>query len=281
MAMNTEKTVAIYGSDVHYWIFNDDKPITIVMIHGLRGTHHGLQKIIDKLPEYRIIVPDLPGFGASTPMQDQQHDIAGYVAFVHQFLQKVAPKTPILLGHSFGSIITSYYAAAQPQTIQKLILVNAIATPALKGPRTIFTQFARLYYWLGNTLPEKPGRALLSSKAIVMATSISLAKTKDKQLRRDIHKSHLTYFSTFQTRDVLAQAFRASVTATAADCAEQIVVPTLLIAGAIDDIAPAKGQYALETRIPDARLTVVQNVGHLIHHEAPAQAADAIRDFLA
>jgi pimeloyl-ACP methyl ester carboxylesterase len=32
------------------------------MIHGFRGDHHGLQLFADALPEYRVIIPDLPGF---------------------------------------------------------------------------------------------------------------------------------------------------------------------------------------------------------------------------
>ncbi|HEU5187952.1 MAG TPA: alpha/beta fold hydrolase, partial [Candidatus Saccharimonadales bacterium] len=59
--------VKIQGSQVHYWVFNPKRQQTIVMIHGFRGTHHGLQNIIDRLDDYKIIIPDLPGFGASTP----------------------------------------------------------------------------------------------------------------------------------------------------------------------------------------------------------------------
>ena len=274
------KHVSIYGSAVKYWTFNDDQPTTIVMVHGFRGTHEGLQKIIDQLPQYRIIIPDLPGFGESTPMQAHEHDIPGYTAFLSEFLKKIAPSQPILLGHSFGSIVAAHLAAMQPNLISKLILLNPIAASPLKGPRIIFAQLTRAYYWLGCTLPERSGQALLGSKGIVMITSIALAKTKDPVLRRAIHRSHLQNFSTFQNRDVIAQSFRASVTATAADRAEAITMPTLLIAGSIDDVAPAKGQYLLEKRLPNARLVMLKDIGHLIHHEAPREAAQAIDSFL-
>jgi len=271
----------ILGSDVRYWVYNEDRAHTIVMIHGFRGTHHGLHDIIRALPEFKIIVPDLPGFGDSTPMTAQQHDIAGYTKFVQSFMAQMHfGSQPTLLGHSFGSIIAASVAANSPELFDKLILVNPIATPALKGPRRLMSLGAKLYYRVGAKLPEKAGRKLLSSKAMVRMTSITLAKTKDKALRADIHRHHQQHFSSFQTRGALLEAFDASITHTATDYAAHIHLPTLLIAGAADDIAPLRGQLEIEQLLPDARLVVIQDVGHLIHREAPKEAAESIRSFL-
>ena len=272
----------ILGSNVHYWIYNEDKPHTIIMVHGFRGTHHGLQDIIRALPEYRIVIPDLPGFGDSTPMTEQPHNIAGYTAFVTEFVRQMhCDGKPALLGHSFGSIIAADVVASEPQLFDKLILINAIATPAMKGPRKVGSLGARLYYQIGASLPEKVGRKLLASPSVVKLTSIMLTKTKDKALRADIHRQHRQHFSSFQTRGALLEAFNASISHTATEYAPGIHLPTLLIAGAIDDIAPLKGQFELERLLPDGRLIVIQNVGHLIHREAPKEAAEAIREFLA
>jgi len=270
----------ILGSDVHYWVYNEDKPHTIVMVHGFRGTHHGLHDIIRALPEYRIIIPDLPGFGDSTPMTEHKHDITGYSKFVMEFVRKLELHKPTLLGHSFGSIVASHIIASEPDFFDKLILINAIASPALKGPRKVGSLGAKFYYELGAKLPEKMGRKLLGSKTIVQLTSVMLAKTKDKALRADIHRHHHRHFSQFQTREALLEAFKASINHTATEYALDIHIPTLMVAGAIDDIAPLKGQFELERLLPDARLIVIQDVGHLIHREAPKEAAEAIREFL-
>lgn len=250
------------------------------MIHGFRGTHHGLQNIIDHLSDYKIIIPDLPGFGASTPF-NKEHTLSAYTDFIAEFITKVAPKKPVLLGHSFGAILTSHFAAQHPNAISKLILMNAIATPVLQGPRKLETKAALVYYKLSQKLPEKLGRALLSSPIIVMAASIFMTKTKDKALRKKIHQSHLTHFSTFNNIKTLGEAFKTSVAHTATDKAEAITVPTLLIAGSIDDIAPLEGQKILVQKIPNAKLVVVEGVGHLTQHEGPVQSAKAISDFVA
>ncbi len=57
-------------------------------------------------------------------------------------------------------------------------------------------------------------------------------------------------------------------------------MPVLVIAGADDAIAPAKGQYRFVEQLPDAELVMLDGVGHLIHYEQPQNAADALRRFL-
>lgn len=278
----TKQTVHLLGAEVSYWTYNPQGNCTIVMVHGFRGDHHGLEDIIDQLPtDCRVVVPDLPGFGESKPLKGQAHDINGYTKFLHEFIKTLKlTQPPILLGHSFGSIVAAHFAAEHPSAIEKLILINPIASPALRGPRAFMTQLTIMYYWLGRNLPERIGLGLLSNRAIIFSTSLLLVKTRDKKLRKQIHKNHLRHFSTFQTRDVVLEAFNASVAHTAADYAEKITAPTLLIAGELDDIAPAKYQYTLKKKLNgNSTLIVIPKVGHLIHHEAPQEAAEAIATF--
>lgn len=278
--MKIEKNIAkLSHGQVHYWIYNPGGSETVVMVHGFRGDHHGLEDIVAELPKnYRVIVPDLPGFGESREFSDK-HDIEGYTHFLHEFMKKVTDQPPVLLGHSFGSIITTHYAAEHPTTITKLILINPIASPALRGRKAIFSHLTVLYYWLGNKLPKKAGHKLLSSKAIVLTMSALLAKTKDKTLRSKIHRGHLAHFSSFQSRRVVMESFKASVSHTATEKADRITTPTLMIVGEIDDIAPLAGQKQLQQKLTDSQLVIAPRVGHLIHHEAPDIAAQAIDAF--
>jgi pimeloyl-ACP methyl ester carboxylesterase len=278
--MNAKKHILkLSHGTVHYWVYNPAGPQTILMVHGFRGDHHGLEDIIAELPaHYRVIVPDLPGFGESSELQGT-HNIENYTQFLHEFIQKVTHEPAILLGHSFGSILTAHFAAKHPKAITKLILVNPIASPALKGRKAIFSHLTVFYYWLGNKLPARAGHKLLSSKAIVLTMSALLAKTKDKALRRKIHRGHLAHFSSFQSRRVVMESFKASVSHTATEKADTITAPTLLIVGEVDDIAPLSSQKQLQQKLADSQLIVAPKVGHLIHHEAPDIAAHAIVAF--
>lgn len=121
---------------------------TIILIHGFRGTHHGLLFIAKKLKGYSVIIPDLPGFGKGPKLE--RYDIDSYTQWLRHFIasQKLT-RPPILLGHSFGSIICAAYAQAYPRTIARLILVNPIGSPALAGPKRLMTKLAVLYYKIG------------------------------------------------------------------------------------------------------------------------------------
>ncbi|MGE5327728.1 MAG: alpha/beta fold hydrolase [Thiobacillus sp.] len=262
------------------WVYNfkSDKP-TLIMIHGLRGTHHGLDLAAKELDKFKVIVPDLPGFGKSKPL-DNRHSVSNYVEWLKEFFDDLDLKEkPTLLGHSFGSIITSHFAKKYPDMISNLVLVNPIGAPALEGKGAL-SGITKLYYWLGRILPETLGRKLLSSKLIVMIMSVSMAKTKDKKTRKFIHKQHLTHFSSFQTKRVIDEAFLASINNDVREVASGIKVPTLIIAGDIDDVTPIHKQHELTNIFPNAKIKVITGVGHLTHYEKPDVIVEEINSFL-
>jgi pimeloyl-ACP methyl ester carboxylesterase len=186
----------------------------------------------------------------------------------------------VILGHSFGSIVVAAAVAGGLRT-PRVVLVNPIGAPALQGPRGILTRLAVFYYWAGARLPRRLGEALLRNRLIVRVMSESMAKTKDPALRRFIHDQHDTYFSRFADRDVLHDAFVASVSHDVTEFATRISQPTLLVAAVRDDITPIEAERRLAKLFPSAELVEIPDVGHLIHYETPAGAAEAIRRFLA
>lgn len=279
--------LSLLGGTTRYWDYGDpDAGTTLVLVHGFRGDHHGLEPVVAQLHGVRMISPDLPGFGESTPMTEAKHDIEGYARWLRAFVGALGIEGRfVLLGHSFGSIVVSATLAdaTAPDAVvpDDVILVNPIGQPALEGPRGIMTRLAIFYYWLAAALPQRLGFGLLRNRVIVRVMSITMAKTKDKDLRRWIHAQHDQYFSAFSDRDVVLDAFRASVSHDVSEYAARIPERTLLVAADKDDITPIAAQYRLQPQFPDARLVVIPGVGHLIHYETPAQAAGAIEDFLA
>jgi pimeloyl-ACP methyl ester carboxylesterase len=281
------RNVDVLGSTTRCWIYGPaDASTTILAVHGFRGDHHGLEPIVAQLPGIRIVSPDLPGFGESTPLREGAHDIAGYRAWLSGLVDRLGLGSDfVLLGHSFGSIVASAAMAGggsvPPLPASKLVLVNPIAAPALAGPRGVLTRLAVLYYRLGAVLPERLGFGLLRNRVIVRGMSVAMAKTKDAALRRWIHAEHDRYFSGFADRRTVLEAFRASVSSDVSHFAADIAVPTLLVAADRDDITDVAAQHRLAARFPKAELVVLSDVGHLIHYEKPVEAANAIRRFLA
>lgn len=304
-----ERTLSVRGVTTSYWEYGSPQaPVTILMIHGFRGDHHGLEPIVAELgADIRVIIPDLPGFGASGALPGISN-IAAYSSWLQDFsaivskdsvtrdavttdavtTDAVAPNTStpatIILGHSFGSIIVAAALAGGLPTAHA-ILINPIAANALSGPNRFMTRLAVFYYQAAARLPERAGFALLKSAAIVRIMSITMAKTRSPKLRAWIHGQHDAYFSDFVSRASVLQAFETSVSNDVSQFVDAINAqahpPTfLLLAAERDDITALDQQEALAARLPGARLDVVKGVGHLVHYEAPDFAARNIRSFL-
>jgi len=271
--------IVVLGTRTAYWVYGPrDATVTILAVHGFRGEHHGLEPIVAHLPGVRFVSPDLPGFGETPPLPGRTHDLPAYVDWLTAFAAAAAPDA-VVLGHSFGSIVAAAAVAGGLPT-PRLILVNPIGAPALEGPRGVLTRLAVLYYRLGARLPARLGEALLRNRVIVRVMSMAMAKTKDPVVRRFVHDQHDTYFSRFADRDVLHDAFVASVSHDVRESAPRVRQPTLLVAAERDDITPILRQRDLQRLFPDARLIEIPAVGHLIHYETPAPAAEAIARFL-
>lgn len=289
-----EHVEEINGSELHYWVYREEllgphsdavegSSPPVVMLHGLRGTHEGLQLIVGLLPDRCVVVPDLPGFGDSTPMEGRRHDVAGYATAVIELLELLGARSrPVfLLGHSFGSIVTAHVASSAPELVRRLVLVNAIASPPLNGPRVVLTGLTSAYYAIGKALPARWGNALLSNKLAVLVASQAMLRSKDKQVRQFVYDSHLQHFSRFHSADLLNETYEASLSRTVADYADGLTMPTLLIAGESDEIAPLDGQHTLHDHLVHSELVVIPHVGHLVHYETPGAAAEEIEHFLA
>ena len=140
--------LALRGGRTACWTYGPpDAARTVVFLHGLRGDHHGLEPITAHLDKLRVVVPDLPGFGASPPLPADTHDITGYAAWAAELLDAIGGD-PVLAGHSFGSIVAA--ATAVTARPRQLVLVNPIAS----APRGAATRLTVGYHRLAAALPE-------------------------------------------------------------------------------------------------------------------------------
>jgi len=251
---------------------------TLVMIHGYRGNHRGLQAIAAGLTKYRVIIPDLPGFGESEPLK-ATHSIQAYSDWLHKFLGvlQLTDKAH-LMGHSFGSLVVGFYSTQH--TPISVSLVNPVSSPALEGQRAALTNLTKLYYSLASALPNALGQWLLRSKLAVMVMSVVMAKTKQRTLRRWIHSQHLSNFSDFATVEVATEGYEASISMDLSKLAGLISSPVLVVAATLDDITDINTQRRVSELYPNSTYREIPGVGHLVHYEAPDQAARFITEFL-
>ena len=251
---------------------------TLVMIHGYRGNHRGLEAIAAGLSKYRVLIPDLPGFGESSPLRSE-HSIQAYSDWLRGFLEELGIQDRVhLMGHSFGSLVVGYYATKHSP--KSVALVNPVSIPALEGPRAALTNLTKIYYALALFAPRFAGEWLLRNKMAVMVMSVVMAKTKNRSLRRWIHDQHLSNFSDFASVEVATQGYEASISTDLSKLAAAIEAPVLVVAATLDDITDIESQRRVSKFYPNCSYREIQDVGHLVHYEAPDQAAAFISEFL-
>lgn len=270
----------LLGSRTRYWDYGPADGPVIVAVHGYRGTHHGLEPIVAHLRGIRVISPDLPGFGESTPLTATDHSIAGYGRWLGEFIDALElPGPPVILGHSFGSIVVAH-AVAGGLPASSVVLLNPIAANALHGPNAFMTRLTRLWYRIGGALPDRASAGWLGSPVIVRFMSQLLVQTDDRQLRRWVHDQHRTHFSRYSDRQTVVEGFSASIGSDVGEVAGRIGVPTLLVGAAKDPITTVADLEALHAALPGSQLHVIPGVGHLIHYETPREAAEQIVRFI-
>lgn len=279
----------VRGSQVHCWTYPTQTTCrgVILAVHGFRGDHHGLIRLVEQLPGYTVIVPDLPGFGVSTPFAAVTghpapgHNAEGYAEVISALRADLElSQDTILLGHSFGSIVAAGYLAKHPEDFAQLVLINPICEPALEGNQALMSRAASLYYTAGAVLPAKLGEGLLRSRLITDLTSLAMLKSKDPAMRAYVFDQHRRYFSGFTSRSTLREAYAASITQTVRDVAARVSQPTLLVVGERDELGSIRAQRALERAFPRGVMRVIPHVGHLIHYEKAPEAGALINDFL-
>ena len=264
----------------------------LLFIHGFRGDHHGLQFIAENVRGRQSFIPDLPGFGQTPPLPGKQ-TLETYTSFVRGLADWIKEKTgqqPVLVGHSFGSIVAAHAAAAAERARgaaivgaeggNPLVLINPIVSLPDRGPGRLLTVAVDNYYRIAESAPEKIGNFLLKNRPTVRLMSEAMATSRDRDTRRFIHDQHQQHFSSFSDRKSLADAYRVSTHHTVREVEKQLTMPVLVISGRADAIAPPRATRVFVKRLPNVEHHEFPRVGHLVHYERPTETARLIENWL-
>ncbi len=247
---------------------------TLLFIHGFRGDHHGLSASAGALVDYDVLIPDLPGYGKTQELES--HDLDSYGEWLRELVSELGPDV-VVLGHSFGSLVVSK-AVSQGLDVKAIVLQNPITTRSSQQ-KDLANRVARSFYALAIAL-GRVGSAFLRSWIVVRVMSVAMATSKSPKLRSWIHGQHHRHFSTYRSDRVAHEGFAAASSSSVLDFASAFKLPTLLIAGEKDLIAPLANQIKLQGMIPGAKLEIMEGVGHLTHYESAYEVAIAIDKFL-
>ena len=207
-----------WAARTRYWEYGpEDAATTVLLVHGYRGDHHGLEPVIAHAARHPLHPPrparvrrlDAADRGAAhrSPAYEQLADGVRPGA-------RACRRRRSCFGHSFGSMITTH-AIADGLPARALILVNPISTdPQNRRPASVLLGLTRGYYGVSRRLPDGDRRRRsrqLAGRA-VHEHDRSWSPTTDA-LRTWIHEEHHRYFNGFANARTVAESFDASTRA--------------------------------------------------------------------
>ena len=267
------KFIEIDEMQVHYR--DEGKGVPIVLVHGTASSLHTWDAWTKELiKNYRVIRMDLPAFGITGPNKNADYSIKAYTVFLDQFLTKINVDSFYLVGNSLGGNIAWNYTAEHPKKIEKLILVDASGLPTNKPQPAIF----------------KMAKTPVLSSLFLYVTPKFFIKKNMKEVYGDKSKltdSLVTRYHKMVLRVGNRQAFidRAKIdfklgAKVNLDKLKSIQTPTLLIWGAKDTWIPLDNGKHMDRILPNSKLVVLENSGHVPMEENPTESVEILKAFL-
>ena len=278
-----KRSIAVAEVNTDFWFYpaqvaEPESAPNIVLAHGYRGTHKGLESFAGGLSEVNIYSPDLPGFGTSAPLEGT-HNLENYVLWLKGFLDATKIDNPVLIGHSFGTLLVSA-CEAKYGVSQALVCINPVAGGVTKGLSRFLLQIVKGFYWVAHILPLPLGMRMLKTWLLVDSMSAYTTKSKDKALRKWIKGQHKKYFNSFANSDVVWESYIASVSHTLHPFVNSLKKPILLVAADLDEVTPVSSVIEISQSMPNAQVHVIKNCGHLVHYEAADETVAVMSRFI-
>ncbi len=260
----------------------------LVMVHGWMDVGASFQFVVDAFAEDReVIALDWRGFGLSATTGADCYWFPDYLGDLDALLDAVSPGAPVdLLGHSMGGNVAMSYAGVRPQRIRRLINLEGFGMPDV-APAAAPERLAR---WLDElkdppslrpyaTLADVAERLRKNNPRLAADKAAWLAghwarETPEGFLLNADHAHKLANPVLYRKAEVLA-------------CWQRIAAPTLWVEGSDDQLARFWGtrfpREEFEARlavVPDVQRVVLQDAGHMLHHDQPEALAEHLERFL-
>lgn len=242
----------------------------IVMIHGFSAALDWWDDIVPDLSaNHRVIRVDLIGHGG-TAAPASGYSIERQAALVAAILDKLQTSKVTGIGHSMGGEVAGALAAARPDLIERLILIDS---PAKKVVKFDLATRAYLTPVLGQLLSH-----LITDRAIRHGLAQGFAPDFPVPDRFVGDVRQLTY-TAFRSAHDDGVAYQVKQPAYERLAALHPAPPLLVIFGAQDALVPARTAQLFE-QVPGARIVYVEGAGHSPMVERPADTLELIKSFL-
>jgi len=287
--------VPIRNLKYHVLVWGEPGPakVPMVMVHGWMDVAASYQFVVDAFEQdHYVIAPDWRGYGLTQSPDTDNYWFPDYLADLDFLLDHYSPDSPVhLVGHSMGGNVAMLYAGSRPHRIRRLVNLEGFGMPATRPDQAP----KRYAHWMDELKAFHRGELELKRYDSPAGVASRLMKT-NKRLTQDkadwlarhwarpdadgmwrilgdpAHK--ITNAQLYRVDEVL-EIYRA------------IAAPTLDIQSSEDNLSHWwKGKYTLAEYHQRARAVinlhhaVVQDAGHMLHHDQPEKLATLLEEFL-
>jgi pimeloyl-ACP methyl ester carboxylesterase len=273
----------------------------LILMHGWMDVGASFQFVVDALSDAfvagrRIIAPDWRGYGLTQGPVCDNYWFPDYLADLDLLIDHYAPHQPVdLLGHSMGGNVVMLYAGVRPERIRRLINLEGFGLPASR-PAQAPGRFAQ---WMDQVKQLHNGELTLNTYADAAGVAERLMKTNprlgaDKAAWLAHHWAAPKAQADGRVRwEILGDPAHKIVNAQlyrvdeVQEHYQRITAPVLAVEAASDSLTQWwNGRFTLAEyherlrAVPRISTAVVQDAGHMLHHDQPQALARLIEDFV-
>jgi pimeloyl-ACP methyl ester carboxylesterase len=264
------------GVKLHY-TDSDGPGSAVVLLHGNGAmiADFEISGLIDALKaRHRVIAFDRPGYGYSTRPRGRTWTPRAQADLVRKALAQLEVDRPVVFGHSWGTLVALSLAIEYPEHVAGLVLASGYYYPTRRADVVVLST------------PAVPilGDALRYTVAPLIGWGIApeaIGKMFAPLPVTDTFKREFPVAMALRPSQLRASAEEAGIMIESAAALQEdyhrVRIPTVIIAGEEDEIVdtPVQSIRLLED-IPGSRLIILPEMGHMLHHFAADQVAEAI-----
>ena len=245
----------------------EDAPL-VVLLHGFTGAKENWLPLMAELEgDYRVIAPDLPGWGESARVAGADYGVVAQSDRINAWLATL-PRTPdLLVGHSMGGHIAALVAARHPERVQRLALMSSAGVPfevnefgraVLDGGHPFAVEDrATLDRYLGLVFTDPPFVPWPVDRAFIER------RIADRAFEQDV-LARMRGDDAFAVQPLLGD----------------VAAPTLLLWCTDDRVIDASAAVTYAAGLRDVRTVLLEGCGHMPMMADVDGTATALRDFV-
>lgn len=264
------------GLRVHYRDEGNRNGRVIVLIHGSNASLHTWEKWVAILgKDYRIISLDLPGHGLTGKNPAGVYDNTSYVDVVDRLLVKLDIDKAVIGGNSMGGGVSWLYTIRHPDKVEALLLVDASGQPYAKSGEI------PLGFRLMRTPVLKEAARFIAPRSI-FESSVKTSMNVQSKIDDELIDRYWELNRYPGNREATMQRFSTpnSMTPGTKETLANIKVPVLILWGARDNLIPVSSAKWFAQAIPQARVIIYPDVGHIAMEEIPQKSAADVKSWL-